>query len=636
MSAAEAYEQAQDHAAAAKLQDELVSALDAATSRALTQAMKIPRIEDVMRDAGITPPGKELASPMYEAADVDASVLEAWDSHQIRSRHHLHSLARAWAGDGARLKQFAGAPLPRLWESIQAEIGVPGTRVVDGRISVEPNARMRPALARGRNSLPGEYQELRRVDVQTMRQVNEISALICGATVDPTIPQEMPGLAEVVARADRMIRAALDGQWREDTASFTYCGFAVSELMWETKPDGFVGVHAAKFRDQSIVERWQFDDRGAELVGAEFRGWGADAHASFVLPRGQTPDLARLLLVNIGAVGNDVEGVPPTRPCVSLDKLRQLAMQTWGISYQRFGVPLLKVMLQIVADLLQVVPAFGGMPTKADIQKVVTRLDNMRAKIPAALPMPPGVDIDYMSPMRDMPDPLPFLRYLDELKAMAWGNEGATLGRNNYGSYAMANVADNKYMRAAPFYMSPLIKAYDYLMRMHVLWNFPQADELELFPCYNFRFAGTQDASRWLADARDTIAAQPWTWPEPMRRQAAQLLTLPPECFDTEPAARAAVAGRAEDMGIEQPATRPQAQVGVPAEESMQDTALNGAQVTSMVEVLAQVANGQLPAESAIRILMRAFGMSREDAAAMVTPSVNFAPEPAPEEVTNE
>lgn len=546
MSAAEEYEQALSHAEAARLQNELVSALQTAASRALAEAAKIPNVEDIMRDMGITPPSKERSSTLEEVQPSE-DVCAALASHQIRSRRHLHSLARAWAGDGARLKQFAGAPLPALWADVQEEIGIPGTRVIDGRISVDPTPRMRPALARGLNSNPGEYQELRRVDVQTMRQVNEITALICGATVDPTIPQEMPGLAEVVARADRMIRAALDGQWREDVASFTYCGFAPSELIWETKPDGFVGIHAAKFRDQSIVNRWQFDDRGAELVGAEFR---AMQGTQFVLPRGQTPDLARLMVVNIGAVGNDIEGVPPTRPCVSLDALRKLAMQTWGISYQRFGVPLLKVMLQIVEDLLKVVPAFGGMPSQADIQKVVTRLDNMRAKIPAALPMPPGLDIDYMSPMRDMPDPLPFLRYLDELKAMAWANEGSTLGRNNYGSYAMASVADNRYMRSAPFYMSPLIKAYDHLMKLHILWNFPQAEELELFPCYNFRFAGTQDASRWLADAVSTIAAQPWTWPEPMRRQAAQLLTLPPNCFDTEPAARAAVAERSEQMGV--------------------------------------------------------------------------------------
>lgn len=545
MAATEAYEQAQERAEAARLQNELVSALEGAASRALAEAAKIPRVDDVMRDMGISPPGLEGSLALVEDSPSD-EVLAALASQQIRSRRHLHSLARAWAGDGARLKQYASAPLPHLWAEVQEEIGVPGTRVVNGRISVDPTPRMRPSLARGLNSNPGEYQELRRVDVQTMRQVNEITALICGATVDPTIPQPMPGLAEVVARADRMIRAALDGQWREDVASFTYCGFAPSELIWETKPDGFVGIHAAKFRDQSIVDRWQFDERGADLIGAEFRAQGAQP---FALPRGMTPDLARLMVVNIGAVGNDIEGVPPTRPCVSLDKLRQLAMQTWGISYQRFGVPLLKVMLQIVEDLLKVVPAFGGMPSQADIQKVVTRLDNMRAKIPAALPMPPGLDIDYMSPMRDMPDPLPFLRYLDELKAMAWANEGSTLGRNNYGSYAMANVADNRYMRSAPFYMNPLIKAYDHLMKLHVLWNFPQAEELELFPCYNFRFAGTQDASRWLADATATMAAQPWTWPEPMRRQAAQLLTLPPDCFDNEPTARAAVADRQAQLG---------------------------------------------------------------------------------------
>lgn len=61
--------------------------------------------------------------------------------------------------------------------------------------------------------------------------------------------------------------------------------------------------------------------------------------------------------------------------------------------------------------------------------------------------------------------------------------------------------------------------------------------------------------------------------------------------------------------------------------EDLQTTALNGAQVTSMVEVLTAVASGMLPAESAIRILMRAFQLPREDAEAMVNPAESFEQE---------
>lgn len=50
------------------------------------------------------------------------------------------------------------------------------------------------------------------------------------------------------------------------------------------------------------------------------------------------------------------------------------------------------------------------------------------------------------------------------------------------------------------------------------------------------------------------------------------------------------------------------------AEAPKQDSALNGAQVTSLLEIIGQVAAGQLPRESALEILSMAFGWSREQA----------------------
>lgn len=543
---------------------QMLAGLDALLTKTFEKIHKIPSIDELYRAAGIQPTQQRAPDPLepfsFKPWQVDdgASIrmngesefLEAVASYGVQSRRNVYALARAFAGDGENLKRWCGAPCS-AWASIQAEIGIVGTRVVDGRITVEPNAHMRPTLARGRNSNPGEYQELRRVDTQTYRQVTEVSSLITTALVDPVVPQALPGLSEVVERADRMIQNALNERWRSDAASFTYIGFSVSEAIWETKRDGFVGIHAAKFREQSMVDRWHFDERGDTLAGCEFEGFTNDRYSRFVLPKGMTPESARLLLVNIGAVGNDVEGIPPTRPCIALDKLRQLIIQSYGISYQRFGVPLLKVGIELVEGLAQLLAPFGGAPSKQDLQTLVNQLDNGRARQPGTVRTPPGVAVDYMQPLRDMPDPLPMLRYIDEMKAVAWANEASTLGRSNYGSYAMADATDAKYMRSAPAFMQPFIRVYNELMQLHVLFNYPQAEDLEALPFYSFRFAGTQNSSKWLQDARDTIAAEPWTWPEPARRMAAQSLMLPPESFDSKPSAIAAVEDRASAIGSE-------------------------------------------------------------------------------------
>jgi len=51
---------------------------------------------------------------------------------------------------------------------------------------------------------------------------------------------------------------------------------------------------------------------------------------------------------------------------------------------------------------------------------------------------------------------------------------------------------------------------------------------------------------------------------------------------------------------------------------------LNGAQVTSMLQVVQSVAMGQLPPETAIQMLTVAFGLSEEEAEEMVEPMEGF------------
>ena len=61
------------------------------------------------------------------------------------------------------------------------------------------------------------------------------------------------------------------------------------------------------------------------------------------------------------------------------------------------------------------------------------------------------------------------------------------------------------------------------------------------------------------------------------------------------------------------------------------DTAMNGAQVTSLVDVVSRVVLKEIPAQSAQAILETAFMLTPEDAAAMITPASSFtAPKPEP------
>lgn len=81
----------------------------------------------------------------------------------------------------------------------------------------------------------------------------------------------------------------------------------------------------------------------------------------------------------------------------------------------------------------------------------------------------------------------------------------------------------------------------------------------------------------------------------------------------------------------EAPATAPAVPVAgnAPNDPAIQDTALNGAQVSSMLELAMAVADGSLPIETAAYIMVRAFQMTYAEALALLRPASDM-PKPDP------
>jgi hypothetical protein len=421
-------------------------------------------------------------------------------------------------GNDGVVRQFAA----------QAEIGRPGTRVIDGRIDVERNARLKPYFARGRTARPGIIEDVYRSEPVVFNSLNSITALVCNATYEPVIPASADDeLRAIVQRAHRSILYQRDGfaQFLRNASTAFKLGFAPFELVWD---DGYISAIA--FREQSTVERWLFDARQTRLVGAQFQSWDVN---TYVLPCGaETPAGERLGVVNINATGNNVEGVSPVRVVVGLRKLKELILSVWGVSYQKYGVPIALVMRELVDASAASLAAVGGAESVAETQSLVNRLVSMSSATGPVLPVPTGVRVDYATPTGSMPDPRPMLEYIDQLMALVMSNEGAMLGTSSFGSYALASVADNRFMRAAPVYAGAVSEFLTRLLRMMIRWNHSTPDSIEEWPEYSFRFAGTQDASRWAADMQVLVSSQVWTWPEQARRMAAANMGLSVEAFD--------------------------------------------------------------------------------------------------------
>ena len=76
------------------------------------------------------------------------------------------------------------------------------------------------------------------------------------------------------------------------------------------------------------------------------------------------------------------------------------------------------------------------------------------------------------------------------------------------------------------------------------------------------------------------------------------------------------------------------AKKGGGSEYSMQDTALNGAQVTAAIDIVMKVSMGELSIDSAVQMLMTFFQISRTEAENMVNPASQYSEESNGEEDT--
>jgi len=511
-----------------------------------------------------------------------------------------------WSAPNAKAKQV-------LQLAAQSEIGAPGTYVIDGRIEVEQTPKLKPYFARGVQGRPGSNEHIYRTEPIVHKSVNEISSLICNATYEPHELEECEAETREIAQAFHRRLKMIDGGFGcflQDASSFIKHGFAPFEVVWDVVP-GATYPTALRFREQSTVYRWLFDENARRPVGAEFHGNHTSAKP-YVLPMGNTPESCRMVVVNFNATGNNIEGVSPVRVATGLRKLKELVLQISGISYQKYGVPVATIVRDIADVAQSVMDAIGtGQTSEGDAQVLANRLSDMRSALGPVLDVPAGLKVEYQTPTGDMPDARGLLEYIDNMIALVFSNEGALLGTQSFGSYAMASVSDSKFMRAAPAYAGSISRVLTQLLHHAIRWNHSDFETVEHLPVYGFRLAGTQDASRWVADMQVLVNARVWTWPDVARRMAAANMGLPSSAFDTWESVKSAIQGEG-GTEVEVP------DGAVASSNDVQKTALNGAQVSSMVEVVQAVASGMLPREAAVRILMRAFQMERGDADALV------------------
>jgi hypothetical protein len=106
-------------------------------------------------------------------------------------------------------------------------------------------------------------------------------------------------------------------------------------------------------------------------------------------------------------------------------------------------------------------------------------------------------------------------------------------------------------------------------------------------------------------EGRSRLSADPDSGYDDIDAHASVALPEPEDREETEPAGQE----------IERPAA------SEPGEENVQVTSLNGAQIASMVDIVTQIAQGALPRESGLNILLAAFPLDRATAESIIGPA---------------
>lgn len=509
----------------ADFQEVAVNALD----HAVAELYRDQTVRDLFGKYGITPP-----------PDTDSPRLCFEDSESKQRRHdalRLGALSRQLSPSALRTV-LNGYREPNTITLAASPIGRAATAMTDGTPMMEQNYMLLPSQVHGSGGWPGIYEEMYRTDTGIFKHCNDHGTLFQETVYEPNMPEgerKNEQLLEIVKATDAAIkRCERRDKVRANAATLIRHGHAYFEPCWDKDSKGRWLPWKMQYIEQSAGHRLVFDERGNEFIGADFRAFtdrAVDAPNEWHLPRGDTPDTAKLIIFNYNATGNNLLGVPPTRPAVGLRKLKELVLEIQGIGFQRFGVPILMIFHQLAGNIAAQAEQLANPTHKAELQKLATRLEGGRARQGRAAYAPSGVDVKSISPQGEMPDAVGFLQYLDYAIALCFSNEGAMLGTGS-GSYALAGMKENAFLRSAPAYTRCYVQGLDELLRWSVMFNYPGWEDLDELPFYSSRLPGSQDASRWTNDMSILMNAQVGKWPQTARRMAATNMGLSADTFD--------------------------------------------------------------------------------------------------------
>lgn len=552
---------------------------------------------------------------------------------QLSIKHALGSISSA---DGSWLGE-----LKRAAVSNSEMIGRVGTRIFSGRIFTQKNNQYDTFTVRGYTGSAGLYQDYRYSESQIYDAAQSITEL--GRGVTPVlVPPKHVLMSQKSGIEDWMRQQSMalcnfrcleqpTGGFREflgQAHSLAWLGFFVAEPGFKRGRRGGWLWHRAEPRQQNTVDRWHMV--GDQLVGIEFRTntqeWarrpgvrqvrGADTH--YILPTfGERAIDNHVILARYGGIGNNWEGMPPTRPSLHWVAFKRLIAQIVASGAEKIGNPI--ALLQKDPDFLNIVTS-GYAADVGDMQKAYNAINDQRATDVPVHWLGNGITVKMVEAGGDSFAGFDWLKYCDQMISFPFSNEGNLIGMDGAGSYNLGEVKERRMLRNGSTFTSRIEDAINAQVIAPLFFDAfpdaPEAPQLKLITPY------TGDQGKWVETILKALGPNPPAleeWPKPLQTEFYRRMGI------DNPDARVILS---DDLTpYLPPSPKPvaddeQAPQAV-ATEKVADTAFNGAQVTSMVNVVSQVAQGLLPAKSGIAILKKAFLMTQDEAEAVINPAAN-------------
>ena len=427
----------------------------------------------------------------------------------------------------------------------QEMIGQPGTVVYSGQIFTEPTAAYAPYYVRGASGDHGIYEEHCRSEPLIADAVQGHTETVVQGTVQLQAPENLADedrerVEEFIAFHGSKMARWLPAYMESGTTSCLKYGFTVQNTIWGgIGPRERLHIYDVRYYEPNTVDKWAFNERMDTLVGASFRTTGQGPTEWYVPALGKTLLDRRLVLANLAAQGNNVEGVSPMRSSINYVKAKQLLVQISIVAAEKYGVP-----IAIVRDSGGTGPGRDATAIRADVIKLVNALRYQQSVDAHVASLPPGITLEFVGPAGTMPDFQGLIAYCDTMIAMTYSVEGSLLGlQSSVGSYALSEVKERDTLRSAPYYARRVLAPLNELIHELAV---AELGALPEYPKLVWRMDTATDDGAWLQRALDTFGGPIETWPEAAQKVGLQMLDLPPDTYSSTEQEEADSVGFAE------------------------------------------------------------------------------------------